>query len=137
MLSVVTALLCIQSISCSTAAQETGNTRGIESKFFYSKNTDGSVGYTIIFSLSNYTKNPITAIKVEVLDGTGVIKRSIDESALKKTSCGGIIEKDKSLSLSHKTFDLPGDIKEWTVRWQYADSNGELSTISGNHFDRK
>ncbi len=121
---------------CSGQDTSTGK-RGIQSKFFVTKNSDGNPGYTIIFSLSNYTTKPITAVQAEVVDGSGKIKRNFDESYLSKTSIGGVIEPELSLNLSYKTPDTPADIKKWTVRWEYLDGNGTLSNISGNYFDRK
>ena len=131
-------LTCFFSVLTGCSPQPTSTVkRGIESKFFYTQNSDGSPGYTIIFSLSNYTSQPLTAVKAEVIDGAGNIKRSFDESYLHKTSAGGVIVTEASLNLSYKTPDLPPDIKKWTTRWQYLDSKGVLSTISGNYFDRK
>jgi hypothetical protein len=127
---------CSQSLNPTVVAETLTDIEGVSSRYIYTKNTDGSTGYTIIYSISNHTVNPITANKAEVKDSAGKIKQTVSESSLKKTSTKGIVEADKSFNLSIKLTELPRDVKEWTVRWYYTDNSGQLLTIDGKFSDR-
>jgi hypothetical protein len=108
----------------------------VEARYFYARNNDGSPGYRIIYSIWNHSPLAITASRVELLDSMGKVRQTVAESTLRKTSSGGIVETNKSLSLSYKISELPPDIKEWIVRWYYTGANGQRETVEGNYIDR-
>jgi hypothetical protein len=124
---------CAGSAASTIPATPVSSSGGVTSYLYYYLLAGDGLNYTIVYSLSNYMPETLKVYRVELLDGTGDVKRTVSESSIEASSSGGRIERNGSFKLASQVSKLPVDIKDWIVRWYCTDSSGQSLIIDGKY----